>query len=111
MPGTPDYQTRAHSKEHHSPGGAAVGARREAAPMDYDRKTNAEGATSQPVAGQENLRATVGMAEHHANHGGPAHQFRPPAAGNAHGYGHTSGQRSGQLRNSGHDGAHRIGKK
>ena len=51
------------------------------------------------------------IAEHHKGHGmgGVAHSFRPPAANNAHGYGHGVGQRHGVLRTSGHSGAHRIG--
>jgi hypothetical protein len=35
---------------------------------------------------------------------------RAPAAG-SHGYGHPAPLRSGALRNSGHSGAHRVGKR
>lgn len=107
-----DYDTEAHSTMHHGKGGKAVGAPREAAPMDYDRKTFAEGAMSQPVAGYEGLKGgKVGLAEHHTGtgHGGAPHQF--PQSRGSHGFGHPAPVRSGALRMSGHQGAHRIGKK
>lgn len=37
--------------------------------------------------------------------------FKMPHAPNAHGFGHSGGQKVGCLRMSGHSGAHRIGKK
>lgn len=53
-----------------------------------------------------------GGAEHHKGstmaHGSP-YVFRAPPATNAHGYGHSGGQRKGHLRMSGHSGAHMIG--
>lgn len=105
------YETSAHSEMHHE--GEAVGAKREAAPMDYDRKTHAEGGKSEPVAGYDDSARgnPVGMAEHHVGtgHGGEPHQF--PKASGAHSFGHPAHVRSGHLRNSGHSGAHRIGKK
>jgi hypothetical protein len=50
----------------------------------------------------------TGKAEHHP-HMGSAHTFKPPAMQNAHGYGHSGGERKGALRMSGVKGAHRIG--
>ena len=44
------------------------------------------------------------------NHGGEAHVF-PKHQGEAHGFGHFGGERKGNLRMSGHAGAHRIGHK
>jgi hypothetical protein len=40
---------------------------------------------------------------------GSAHTFKPPVMQNAHGYGHSGGERKGALRMSGVKGAHRIG--
>lgn len=55
---------------------------------------------------------TSGKAEHHG-HMGPAYNFPNPSAGmsSAHGFGHTGEQKCGVLRNSGHKGAHRVGKR
>lgn len=57
---------------------------------------------------------SIGTGQHKAEirgmpHGGDAHIFRPPTAHNAHGFGHSGGQRKGFYRTSGHSGAHRIG--
>lgn len=107
-----DYSTEAHSKAFHGKSGEAVGKKEDLGPMEYSQKTHAEGAESQPVAGHEGLSGgKVGLADHHANHGGDPHKFKPPAAGNAHGYGHPESCRSGAERTSGHSGAHRIGGK
>lgn len=40
-----------------------------------------------------------------------AHVFKNPMGGEKHGYGHNTYQHDGFLRNSGHKGAHRIGRK
>lgn len=51
-------------------------------------------------------------AEHHFFPGaGEPHRFDRPMSKGAHGFGHNATQRSGALRNSGHSGAHRIGKR
>lgn len=114
--GAKQYETDAHSNMHHGQGGRAVGAPREAAPMDYDRKTNAEGAKSQPVAGHEGLggKSGPGLAEHHAGHdgwGGAAHSYPKASGSGGHSFGHPVPLRRGALRLSGHAGAHQIGKK
>ena len=44
------------------------------------------------------------------NHGGAAHSF-PKHGGESHGYGHFGGERKGNLRMSGHPGAHCVGQK
>lgn len=53
-----------------------------------------------------------GKAEHHM-HMGPTYHYPAPSAGmsSAHGFGHTGEQKCGVLRNSGHKGAHRVGKR
>jgi hypothetical protein len=71
---------------------------------------HSEGKNTEPVAGQQHGTPNFGMAEHHVRAGeGGNHSFRPPAAQNAHGYGHSVAHRSGQMRLSGHSGAHRVG--
>lgn len=108
------YETDAHSMKAHGKKSEAVGAPNESAPMDYDRKTNAEGATSQPVAGHEGLGGkSVGMAEHHmgTDHGGAPHRFPNASGSGGHSFGHPADLRRGNLRMSGHSGAHRIGAK
>lgn len=107
-----DYDTTAHTGTYHGKDGKAMGAKGDRKPMEYSQKTNAEGASSQPVAGHEGLKGgSVGMAAHHGGtaHGGAPHQF--PKASGSQGYGHPAPVRSGHLRMSGHAGAHRIGKK
>jgi hypothetical protein len=54
---------------------------------------------------------TTDVAEHHkgSTFGGVAHSFKPPAANEAHGYGHSIMERKGPLRMSGVKGAHRVG--
>lgn len=106
------YDLDAHTESYHGKSGEAVGAKGDTKPMEYSTKINGEGAMSQPVAGHEGLKGNpVGMAEHHVGtgHGGAAHNF--PQSRGAQGYGHPAPVRSGALRNSGHSGAHRIGKK
>lgn len=112
--GSKGYELNAHSETYHGKAGSAVGAPRESAPMDYDRKTWAEGAKSQPVAGHEGLGGSggVGMAEHHAGHdghGGVAHQYPKASGSGGHSFGHPAPLRRGALRMSGHASAHRIG--
>ena len=57
---------------------------------------------------REVLGSTYQMHEAAFHH--PKSVF-PGTHSRAHGYGHGVGQRKGHLRNSGHPGAHRIGKK
>jgi hypothetical protein len=45
----------------------------------------------------------------HMPHIGSAYTFKPPAATNAHGFGHSGSQKHGPLRLSGSSSAHRIG--
>lgn len=107
-----DYDTTAHTGTYHGKDGKAMGAKGDQKPMEYSQKTNAEGASSQPVAGHEGLKGgSVGMAEHHGGtaHGGAPHRF--PTAAGAQSFGHPAHLRSGAERRSGHSGAHRIGKK
>jgi Family of unknown function (DUF6496) len=73
---------------------------------------HSEGKNTQPVAGHQASTPNFGLAEHHRveyDAGRQAHQYRPPQAQNAHGYGHSVAHRSGQLRLSGKEGAHRVG--
>jgi hypothetical protein len=112
--GKKGYELNAHSEAYHGKSGEAVGEKRDAAPMDYGRKTWAEGAKSQPVAGHEGLSGSsgVGMAEHHVGHdghGGAGHQFPKASGSGGHSFGHPADLRRGALRLSGHSGAHRIG--
>lgn len=114
--GAKQYETDAHSNMAHGKGGSAVGAPNESAPMDYDRKTNAEGAKSQPVAGHEDLsgKSGPGLAEHHAGHdgwGGAPHNYPKASGSGGHGFSHPAHLRRGNLRLSGHANAHQIGKK
>lgn len=114
--GAKQYETDAHSNMAHGKGGRAVGAPNESAPMDYDRKTNAEGAKSQPVAGHESLggKSGPGLAEHHASHdgwGGAPHSYPKASGSGGHSFGHPAHVRRGALRLSGHSGAHQLGKK
>jgi hypothetical protein len=112
-PGSKSYDTSAHSNAAHGKSGEAVGKVGSQEPMHYTTKTFAEGATSQPVAGIPRGPNDVGFAEHTSVFGYPRtpHSFSPPAAQNAHGYGHAAHVRQGALRNSGHSNAHRIGKR
>ena len=113
-----DYSKEAHTERAHmhTKDGQVFGKPNDSAPMDYVRKTQAEGATNQPVAGGIGGRGNIGMAEHHAapnNLSGSGHlvgSLTYPAKG-ADGYGHAAHQRSGVLRTSGHKGAHRVGKR
>ena len=104
-PGAKDYDTSAHTKRHHedSKDGQAFGKVNDTAPMDYTRKTNAEGAKSEPVMGIDAPRSMMNAAGKHVG-------ASVPASG-AHGFGHAAHMRSGPLRNSGHPGAHRVGKR
>ena len=112
-----DYNTEAHTERHHTPAkdGQAFGKVNDSAPMDYVRKTQAEGATNNPVANQGGGRANIGMAEHHAmpNQLSGGHLVGTPVspARGADGFGYAAHQRSGVLRTSGHKGAHRVGKR
>jgi hypothetical protein len=99
-----DYDKSAHTDGHHGKHGSATGHRRDNAPMDYVRKTRAEGAKSQPVAGHPG-NTNVGMGAPHCV-GSTSH----PARG-ADGFGCHAHGRGGVLRYSGHPNAHRVGKK
>ena len=84
------------------------------------------GHKKQPHKGDPTGEGHNGVAEHHRGHTMhhehdthdsvtheplTAHVFKNPMGGESHGYGHESYQRDGFLRNSGHKGAHRIGRK
>jgi len=105
------YEKDAHTHAHHGYGGRAVGKTGDNLPMEYHTQLQGEGKKNPPFGNITHGHANVGFAEHHSHPKGEAHNFNPPAAGNAHGYGHSSGQKHGALRNSGHGGAHRIGKR
>lgn len=70
-----------------------------------------DGHAKQPSGTSIGVPERAPHAEGPAFHMGEAHTFKPPAASNAHGFGHPAHTRSGPLRMSGHSGAHRIGKK
>lgn len=114
-----DYNKSAHSDRFHthSKDGQAFGKVNDSAPMDYTRKTQAEGAHNNPVANQGGGRGNIGMAQHHAapnNLSGSGHvvgSLAFPAKGAHNIGGHAAHQRSGVLRNSGSKGAHRVGKR
>ena len=100
------YDTEAHTARHHTPSkdGQAFGKVNDTAPMDYTRKTQAEGATNQPVAAIPTNSPGFGSTAHRVGASAPK-----PAG--ADGYGHAAHQRSGVLRTSGVKGAHRVGKR
>ncbi len=101
--GSYDKSAHGSSYHEHSGTGQAFGKVNSSAPMDYTRKTNAEGAKSEPVAGVDAPRSMMGSSESHLG-------SRIPAT-NAHGFGHAAHVRSGPLRSSGVKGAHRVGKR
>jgi hypothetical protein len=112
----PNQSYDAELREHHgNKGGGTVGKHHgEVAHVGAEKRgthlvgEGSEGHLKQPHGkgiGTGQIKAeTRGMP-----HGGDAHIFRPPAAHNAHGFGHSGGQRKGFYRTSGHSGAHRIG--
>jgi|SRR6516162_1004334 len=82
------------------------------------------GHAKQPHRGDPTGAGRLAVAEHHVGHvmkhehdshesvthePMTAHVFRNPMGGDSHGYGHSSYERHGFLRHSGHKGAHRIG--
>jgi hypothetical protein len=101
-----NYELDAHSKNFHGPSGKAVGAKQDLGGgpvLNYAQPTNEEKGV---VVAQD-----TGGAAHHPNFSTKAHQFPKPPAPGAHGFGHPAHTRSGPLRNSGHRGAHRVGKR
>ena len=101
-----NYELDAHSKNFHGPSGKAVGAKQDLGGgpvLNYAQPTNQE-------QGVLVAQDTDGAA-HHPNFPSQGHAFKPPAAKGAHGFGHAAHVRSGPLRNSGHKGAHRVGKR
>ena len=82
------------------------------------------GHKKQPHKGDDTDAGRNKVAEHHVGHvmkhehdshnavthePMTAHVFRNPMGGDAHGYGHSSYEKHGFLRHSGHKWAHRIG--
>jgi len=82
------------------------------------------GHKKQPHRGDSTGAGRTAVAEHHVGHVMKqehsshnavthepltAHVFRNPMGGDSHGYGHSSYQRHGFHRHSGHPGGHRIG--
>lgn len=61
----------------------------------------------------EKLQENPGEADMYQHPVAPvmAHEFKPPASTQVHGYKHSQEQRQGALRMSGHAKAHRLGKK
>lgn len=70
-------------------------------PGEYDTEPHDAGCVTAAMPGKSEEQ----------KRGGEPHTFRHQNAPGAHGYGHSATQRSGALRNSGHSGAHRIGKR
>ena len=113
-----DYSKDAHGPSYHQSSGTgqAFGKVNATAPMDYVRKTQAEGNHNNPVAGaQSGGGKSLGMAEHHKvpNQTDGGHLVGSPVypAKGADGFGHGAHVRSGPLRMSGVKGAHRVGKR
>lgn len=110
------YQTDAHSEAHHNYG-EAVGRKEDIRPMNYDSPLYAEGKGNfnrtdhgQTFIGPAGHGAGPNKAEHHPRMG-EAHSFaKPSGAKESHGFGYSATNRRGDLRFSGHDGAHQIGK-
>lgn len=74
---------------------------------EFVGKTNSDENAKQPQ-GKSLGAGRTDIAEHHMGHGmKAAHSFKPPPQGNAHCFPGT--QKRGQLRVSGHSGAHMIG--
>ncbi len=66
------------------------------------------------VAGQRRMDSEDYQKDEYPTKEGGHHRGKPAFANspkNAHGFGHSSSNKDGHLRNSGHSGAHRIGKK
>lgn len=74
-------------------------------PGDYDNSAHPPPSRLQENPGEAD------MYTHPRIQMGQPHSFKPPATTEAHGYSHDSHQRDGFHRNSGHVGAHRIGKR
>jgi len=101
-----NYQLDAQSGTYHGSSAKAVGAKKDSGGgpvLNYAQPTNEE-------RGVVVADDTDGAA-HHPNFPSKGHQFKPPAATGAHGFGHPAHTRSGPLRNSGHKSAHRVGKR
>ncbi len=64
------------------------------------------GHVSQPGGGHGKAS---GKAEHLPRMSGDAYIFKSPSTSGSHGFGHAGGQLRGNLRYSGHSGAHRVG--
>jgi len=90
--------------------------------MEYKSKLHSESGSTKIDYKSQNLGANPGFVEHYqhsssakANHHPPvegkAHTFKMATSREAHGYGHGPGQREGVFRNSGHKGAHMVGKR
>ena len=94
------YQTSAHTDTHHF-GGEAVGHLSDIQPMHYSNTLHGEGNSEIHTDGQ------YGKAAHHPHMASDAHKFPMNQSGS--GFGHTRSQMKGNLRNSGHPKAHRIG--
>jgi hypothetical protein len=84
-------------------------------PGEYDNEAHENPRGKAPRPSPAHLQENPGEADMHTQPHAPMmgepHSFRPPATSNAHGYGHSSSQRHGSHRLSGHPGAHRIGSK
>ena len=66
------------------------------------------------VAGQRRMDSEDYQKDEYPTKEGGHYRGKPAFANppkNAHGFGHTGFNKDGNLRNSGHPGAHRIGKK
>jgi hypothetical protein len=110
------YNTEAHTETHHGTSGQAMGHKDDIKPMCYDTATHSEGRGALDGHGGPSKimghnHGTTNKAEHHPRMSNEAHKFKQPMTDGAHGYGHSGGQRQGMLRMSGHQQAHRIGKK
>lgn len=108
------YQTSAHTETHHGKSGQAMGHRDDIKPMKYDTPTHMEGRGSLDSHGGPNFTARMSSSANKAAHhprAGEAHSFPSNNGSSSHGWGHSSAQRKGPLRMSGHQRGHRVGSK
>jgi hypothetical protein len=106
------YNKDAHTHKHHGKGGEAVGHVGDNEPMGYHGQLQGEGRVNKPFAHNQGHHTTkIGFADHHHHPVGEAHSFRGSGHDGTHGFGHSSSQREGPHRLSGHPNAHRIGRR
>lgn len=110
------YNTDAHASNHHGKDGEAVGHTDSFRPMEYKSQLQSEGKGGLtpngggPAFVHDYHHNSPTKAAHHPRMGEP-HKFDRPPSQEAHGFGHSGGERKGHLRMSGHSKGHRVGAK